>query len=295
MENNYYPVDPNASVEVSRLLRQDSLLNECVSGLFPATIDHTSIRNVLDIGCGPGGWLMEIARRFPHMQPVGLDISEEMIDQASKIAVGEKLSQLTFCQESFVHLPFPDASFDFVNARLVQWFVPEYQRWAILQEWFRVLRPGGWLRFIEGEIQQTNGPATEALASCFLRVLHQMGKTPAFSASQEQIPMASFPHHHGIILLLRHLLIRLGCEEITVEPRLLDFSAGSPIHDAFVQNMLLAQQSFRDVLLAHIPELTAEQCDHLQQLSAQELQSTTLLGIEFFLCAWGRKPFDHHL
>lgn len=304
-ENSYYPLDPNSSVEESRLLRQDQLLTECISGFFPDHLDPAQIQRVLDIGCGPGGWLTELARHFPHMQLTGLDISEQMNEQARKIAEVEHFQdRLRFLQGNFARLPHSfENAFDFINARLVQWFVDQGDREMILQGWFRALRPGGWLRLTEAELPITNSPASELLADLFLQVLQRQGKTliPASRYQDLETQLQTIlhaneaivvtPRNHGISLLLRQQLERLGCVDIHLEARCLDYSAGAPAHDSFVQDLQLSHISYRAFLLASFPGLLPEQLDQLNTVSARDMRSSEFMGIQFYLNVWGQKPF----
>jgi ubiquinone/menaquinone biosynthesis C-methylase UbiE len=297
-DTNYYPVDPNATIELSRLLQQDQLLTETISGLLPPNLDPGTLQTVLDLGCGPGGWLIELARHYPHMHLTGLDISEQTINYAKKIAEMERHSRLKFLQGSFATLPFPSHHFDLVNARLVLWFVDAQDRIEILKEWHRVVRPGGWIRLIEAELPQTNGPASEYLNRMFLEMMHSSGKTflgqmlksDALQKLWQETPELLVPlRHHGIILALRSFLEDLGCENIHLEARVLDYSAGRPAHEAFVHNLLRAHQSYREYFLT-FPGITPQLLDQMLKVSKQEMQSPNFLGLEFFLSVWGQKP-----
>ncbi len=47
-----------------------------------AVIDRIWPENLIDIGCGPGAFLLAVENRFPKMHKAGLDLSEEMIKTA---------------------------------------------------------------------------------------------------------------------------------------------------------------------------------------------------------------------
>jgi tRNA G46 methylase TrmB len=59
-----YQVDAENIAEMARLIRQARLLGTHL-GLFPNKLDLTHSSSLLDIGCGPGEWVLEIAQRFP--------------------------------------------------------------------------------------------------------------------------------------------------------------------------------------------------------------------------------------
>ena len=98
---------------------------------------------VLDVGTGPGRVPLLIAERCPELIVEGLDLSEEMIDRATRGAVGAGIGQerLRYRVGDVAALPYEDASVDLVvsSLSLHHWTdVP-----AGLAEIRRVLRPGG--------------------------------------------------------------------------------------------------------------------------------------------------------
>lgn len=295
---SYYLIDPNKFVELSRLLRHDQLLTDMISGLLPTHLDPATFHTVLDIGCGPGGWLIELARHYPHLRLTGLDISEQMITYAQKQADIEQFSQIRFLQRSFETLALQE-QFDLVNARSVLWFVDSQDRSRLVQTWYQAVQPGGWIRLIDAEMPQTNSPACECITEIFLHLLYQTGKTiTPLSSHQSALAQEDLsdrlsilaPRAHGITLILRDLLEEVCCTNIHLEARILDYSAGSPAHEAFLQDILLGLLSYRDVLIASVPGLTSQVFEQLLNRSKQEMQSPDFLGQEIYLCAWGQKP-----
>jgi SAM-dependent methyltransferase len=96
---------------------------------------------VLDVGCGSGSMSRLIARSFPDVDVVGIDIREQYLDYARARARAEGIRNLTFERADVFALPFPDASFDLVWSKyLLQWL---REPKAALAEFKRVARPGG--------------------------------------------------------------------------------------------------------------------------------------------------------
>ncbi len=54
---NNYVFDPDSSEELARLTHQDRLLTKAMGGVFQgvSASEIATLRNVLDLGCGPGG------------------------------------------------------------------------------------------------------------------------------------------------------------------------------------------------------------------------------------------------
>jgi SAM-dependent methyltransferase len=96
---------------------------------------------VLDVGCGPGDTMREMARRHRGWDLlVGFDFSEGMITKAADLATGLPLH---FFVADAQALPFPERSFDVVMARHMLYHVPNID--SAVAEAARVLRPGGHL------------------------------------------------------------------------------------------------------------------------------------------------------
>lgn len=95
---------------------------------------------VLDLGTGPGYVALEIARRAPDLQVIGLDLAAHMVEQAHRQARWMALAGRGLWPQGDAHrLPFPDGSIDLVvsSFALHHWEEPL----QVLNEIARVLRP----------------------------------------------------------------------------------------------------------------------------------------------------------
>src|SRR2546428_3703591 len=98
--------------------------------------------SALDLGTGPGEPAMSIARMVgPDGRVVGIDLSEEMVQLATRIAKERRIPGGTSRAMDAEKLDFPDESFDTVTSRFgFQTFAnPE----TVAREAYRVLRPRG--------------------------------------------------------------------------------------------------------------------------------------------------------
>jgi len=96
----------------------------------------------VDIGCGPGYLVLELARRAPNLTITGVDLSDEMLITARQTSEQRRLSeQVTFCYGNASKLPFADQSVDLIvsSLSLHHWSDPT----SVLNEIRRVVRPGG--------------------------------------------------------------------------------------------------------------------------------------------------------
>jgi ubiquinone/menaquinone biosynthesis C-methylase UbiE len=106
---------------------------------FVDAVDAGPNTTILDVACGPG--IVTAALAAKARAVVAFDLTPEMLLQARDRCAKAGLTNVTFEQGNATALPFPDNNFDGVVTRLsVHHFdTPR----LVLNEMFRVLRPGG--------------------------------------------------------------------------------------------------------------------------------------------------------
>jgi tRNA G46 methylase TrmB len=63
-----YFIEAENAAEMARLMHQDRLLTKSMGGVFPEPLDTSRIHSVLDVACGPGGWILDVARTNPDIE-----------------------------------------------------------------------------------------------------------------------------------------------------------------------------------------------------------------------------------
>jgi SAM-dependent methyltransferase len=110
------------------------------------TLEQLSWRGdeqVLDMGCGPGELLCEMARQHTGWGVLaGFDPSPGMVAQAVSASTASDLAARFFVADA-QNVPLPDSTFDVVMARHMLYHVPDIDR--AVAEAARLLRPGGFL------------------------------------------------------------------------------------------------------------------------------------------------------
>jgi ubiquinone/menaquinone biosynthesis C-methylase UbiE len=91
---------------------------------------------MLELGCGTGHWSDYFEKQGFNV--LGIDISEPML----KLAI-EKNINAKFLKADSHYLPFTNKSFSIVSSITMLEFVDDQDK--VLQEIYRVLKPGGWL------------------------------------------------------------------------------------------------------------------------------------------------------
>ena len=94
---------------------------------------------ILDVACGTGFDVIEMARRHPRSQIVGVDRSQSFLDIARAKAAA--LPNVAFAREEADRLGFEDDSFDGVRIDRSLQHIASPQ--AVIDEMIRVTRPGG--------------------------------------------------------------------------------------------------------------------------------------------------------
>lgn len=182
------------------------LLRETFNGNFSSNIRDILLcpdTKVLDVGCGSGFWLMEMAADYQKPRYVGID----MIPFFPKSTFP---SNIKFLQHNFLEgLPYDDNTFDFVHMQYLSFDFTELQ-WEtfVYQELARVLKPGGWLEICDPDPEFANcGPLTKKLNSAvhgglksrninpyIIQRYHSLIKSiPSFSSSTVHHEQRNFP------------------------------------------------------------------------------------------------------
>ena len=285
---NTYLNDPESGAEMARLLDQDHTLTACMGGLLPEQSISTleSFRDVLDIACGPGGWVQEVAFSYPQVEVTGIDISRAMIEYARMQAAIQHLENAHFeVMDATRPLVFPESAFDLANARTIAGFMLVDAWPTLVQECVRILRPGGVLRLTETDSWgKSNSPAFERLMDATYRATSLTGHS--FDPSG---------HTFGITPMLERLLTRAGLQDIGSKAHAINFSTGAVAHQAMYQNfrvffklvepfVLKARSAFPT---AGLPD--QEELDHLYEQMLLEMLADDFVGIFYLLTVWGVK------
>ena len=111
-------------------------------------LEHASA--ALDVGCGTGADVVEMAGRMPHgAKATGVDASEAMIAEASRRAAGSGAGVL-FRLGDALDLPYPDDAFDVCRMETVLQHLADPL--LALREMARVTRPGGRVGVLEMDL-----------------------------------------------------------------------------------------------------------------------------------------------
>ncbi|HEY6539516.1 MAG TPA: class I SAM-dependent methyltransferase [Ktedonobacteraceae bacterium] len=276
--DNVYFNDPENVAEMARLLRQDRLVTEGMGGLFPEQSDLSGIQRILDVACGPGGWALEVAFKYPPIEVVGIDISRAMIGYAQAQVQVQGLENASF-QVMDIQQPlnFPDDSFDLVNARFIN-FLPAAAWPRLMREFGRITRSGGIIRLTESEWWYfTNSSALESLNAMIIGALKRQGES--FSQSGR---------FTGVLPMLGRFLLDAGCVNVNYRPHVIDYSYGTEAHEGFRHDAAIVFKLFQPFIVK-MGVATQEEVNQLYEQMQLEMMKDDFRGLMLPLTAWGEK------
>ncbi len=150
--------------------------------------------DALDCGCGTGFLSLELAARGHRVS--GIDFAPAMLAEARKKAAAQRLT-IRFEEGDAEQLPFAPKSFDLVISRHVLWTLPHPE--AAIDEWIRVLRPGGRLAIVDGA-QYNEGSAPPQRENARTSAEYAaIGDRLPFYGGRPQGEIEALLHKHGLI------------------------------------------------------------------------------------------------
>jgi SAM-dependent methyltransferase len=282
VQSNTYLLDPESPEEMARLINLDRITTRAMGGPLSGLSDEevAGLHNVLDLGCGPGGWVLDVAFSLPDVEVAGVDISRTMVDYANARARSQKLANASFgIMDITQPLDFADGAFDLVNWRFLV-SVLRHEAWMpFLAECTRVLRSGGILRATEMvDDGSSNSPAYEQWQLMMGTAMERAGygfEAPARGTD--------------ITLFLPKLLRSLGYQQVQIKAHALEFSAGTEAWaDRYrhIEVLGYLAQSF----LTGTGVMTQEAAEQMRQQILVDMQKPDFCGMWRFMTVWGKKP-----
>lgn len=278
-EGNSYVIDAESPTEMARLMQLDRIITKGMGGPL-ADIPPRLLENILDVACGPGGWVLDVAFEHPETEVAGIDISRTMINYANARASSQKLYNASFGVMSITQpLDFPNEAFDLVNARFLIGVLKQENWKQFLADCMRVLKPGGILRLTETQdYGRTNSRAYEDYLALLSEALYKAGYGFAVDGR-------TFDLTHMLPSLLRDA----GCQDIHITAHALEVSADTDVWPDFYQN---AEVTFQMVtpLLLRTGVADQEKLAALLPHISRDLRSDNFRGMWHYTTVWGIKP-----
>ncbi|KAG9302569.1 hypothetical protein G9A89_007273 [Geosiphon pyriformis] len=186
---------------------------------------------VLDVGCSPGAWILDMAVEYPDSVFVGIDIDPTFPNEG-------KPSNAAFIECNVLDgIPFPENTFDCVHQSGMLSTYTGSQWGIVLREMVRVIKPGGYLEIAELDFNYKNvGPMTKKLmAACWTNLeskgvkcsvlpyldgyLKDISSIPDLKWEDKPVPIGSWGGNLGESVLKSHTFVFRSLAS-TLAPRL---------------------------------------------------------------------------
>lgn len=277
--STYVVQDRSNLEELRRLQVQEHLITVALGGVLPEQSDPARFQHVLDVACGAGGWLIELAKTAPTIsQLIGVDISRRMIEAARAEAEAQQVQErVEFRLMDALRLfEFSADVFDLANMRFALSFLRTWEWPQVLRELQRVTRPGGIIRVTDADLpDQSSSPALLRLFRLLAQAYSQAGKYFR--------PLAG-----GIAEDLASLLKQQDLQEVQIRVYRPEIRVGTVEGQLFFEDM-------RYLFRTNLPFLrkwsrVPDDYEELYQQMLAEMQQPDFFVSNQTITAWGSKP-----
>jgi SAM-dependent methyltransferase len=229
------------------------------NGLIPEQLKGVSIQNVLDVACGLGEWLLDMAFRYPEAEFVGLDSDATRLEYARAYASVQGIEHVKFLQGDMLRMPFNDNSYDLVHGRFLLMTMTAKVRRLLFNELVRVCVPGGCVL-----LQEALYPITNSNASMYWNDL--------FRLAFERAEIAPFMADE-----IEHQLYLAGCCSVQRLDTKISISPGTAAHLALCTHAS-ELQNFVAPFLISTGVVTADQVNKISIQFQIDLVSKDFAG-----------------
>nr|CAG8471997.1 10645_t:CDS:2 [Entrophospora candida] len=174
------------NLEAQRVKPLSSLINLLWGNDFSSPVEYklkSGNFKVLDVGCGTGDWIMELARKYPKSKFIG-------VDKKPYFPSTDLPENVEFYVVDILEgLPFANNTFDFVHQRFLCSYLSTKQ-WEeiVINELLRVTKPLGYLELMETDLTSySQGPITKKLCDAFVASMHAKGFSPMIESTLTRI------------------------------------------------------------------------------------------------------------
>lgn len=276
--STYFVQDRSNEEEMRRLQIQDQMITSDMGGVLPEQDNPASFHRVLDVACGVGYWLIELAKAYPTMTLlIGVDVSASMVEYAREQAKAEGVAERVefHTMDALRMLEFPNNYFDLANERVASSFLRTWDWPKFLQELLRVTRPDGTIRLTEVEsVPECNSAALSRLFELMAQAFYQSGHTFTPDSSNQI---------DEIVRLTR----QAGLRQIQTRPYIREYRGGTPEGQHFAEDMQMVFRTIAPFVRKWVH--VSEDYDVIYQQAVNDMQQPDFVGTGRIHTIWGIK------
>lgn len=262
----------------SILLASHQYFTTVLGGLVTNEVKMHEVSTVLDVGCYEGSWVLDLARQYPRTHVIGIDIDQHALSEATRFARFHGMSNATFLPiEARASLPFRNNQFDLVHLRSPR-FLYDASFDGIMEEFTRILRPGGWLHLIGFEPGATSSLAFDRLLHLFIHTMH----TVWHKTSAKKLAIESTAHLYDILLNNYFL-------DVSYTVHAVDFSPTNILGAKACVNEVLFVFGTVKSLVCNYNGVSAEEYEALLTQAHEEMMRPDMCGYGYLLSTVGCK------
>jgi len=279
LSSTYFVQDRSSDEERKRVQMQDAMYTKRLGGVLPEQPEPISFQRVIDIGCGTGGWLVEVAKTYPQIKLlIGADISHRMVEYARKLAHDEQVDDRVefHVMDALRMIEFPKHYFDLINQRLGLSYLRTWDWPNLFQKYQYAARNGAVIRLTESDVfGETNSPALTKLFALAREAFYRAGHM--FT-----------PERTGVTSELPGLMQRTGFYDVEQRQISLHYNMNTPEMEAFREDMKL---TFRTIVpFLRKWTLLPENYEALYQEALREMQDPGFTADWDTVTVWGKNP-----
>jgi ubiquinone/menaquinone biosynthesis C-methylase UbiE len=283
LSGTYIVQDRSNQDELQRLIVQERMVTDAMGGVLPEQPDPTRFQRVLDIGCGPGGWIIDTALAYPQIKKLyGIDISPTMIHHARQqaeqrnIKTGPKERVEFLVMDALLILEFPNEFFDLVNFRFGVSFMRQWDWPKMFSEMHRVLKPHGITRIVDTEVSVES--TSTALSNFWISLRRALQRSGHLF---EETPT-------GLVDHLPTLLLRHDFQNIQLHKTPAEYHAGTEAGKALLEDHIHAFRTMPPFLRRY--GCLPQDYDALCQQAIQDMQQPGFVARMVYYTFWATNP-----
>jgi ubiquinone/menaquinone biosynthesis C-methylase UbiE len=280
--STYIVQDRSNSDELERLKIQDEMITADMGGVLPEYSDPTRLRRVLDVGCGTGGWLIQLAQAYPSIEFLaGADVSQRMIEyareQAKAAGVADRVS--FHVMDALRMLEFPPKYFDLLNHRLGFSYL---RTW----DWPNLLQKYQWVTRFNGTIRVTESDAVAVSNSPALNQFYDLLRESYYASGH-----LFTPDRRSVIQELPGIMHQQGIQQVQTRAIPFHYTAGDKHMESFYNNMGFAMRTVAPFLRKWTK--MPEDYENLCKRALNEMQQSDFTVSWEMMTVWGTNEMQN--